>query len=212
MRALPTTVLVLLLALTPALASAVTVDQIVALSKAGVSEAIILALIDRDKTVFTIDPERLVALQRDGLTENIIVAMLKSGRDEGNASADAASAFNAAAIMSTLAPAPEVVIIGHGPDRPNTYSNDFFNGAVYQDIVPVPAFYGAYGVQNFGDRGFRRSRRSLPPPTVLPSAPPPALSLSGVCISHGTTTAPPQVGNRGFLVDCPPRAQPRRRR
>src|SRR5256885_1054813 len=63
-------------------ASAVTVDQIVALSKAGVSEAVILALIDRDNTILTIAPEQLVALKRDGLSEPVILAMLKSGRQE----------------------------------------------------------------------------------------------------------------------------------
>ena len=46
-------------ALAPVSASAVTVDQIVAMSKAGVSEAVILALLDRDGTVLTIDPELL---------------------------------------------------------------------------------------------------------------------------------------------------------
>jgi len=43
--------LVLMLVLSPAVASAATVSEIVSLSKAGVSESVILALIDRDQTV-----------------------------------------------------------------------------------------------------------------------------------------------------------------
>ena len=73
--------------LAPATASAVTIDQVVALSRAGVSEAVILALIDRDKTLFTIEPEQLVKLQREGLSDPILIAMLKSGRQEGEGSA-----------------------------------------------------------------------------------------------------------------------------
>ena len=50
--------------LSPAPASAVTINEIISLSKAGVSEPVILALIDRDKTVFTLNAEQLVTLQK----------------------------------------------------------------------------------------------------------------------------------------------------
>ena len=74
--------LVLTFALAPRPVAAVTVDQIVALSKAGVSEAVILALLDRDRTLLTIDPEQLVTLKREGLSDTLIMAMLKNGRDD----------------------------------------------------------------------------------------------------------------------------------
>src|SRR5256885_572528 len=48
-----------LLVLVPKAVSAVTVDQIIALSRAGVSEAVILALLDRDGNVLSIEPEQL---------------------------------------------------------------------------------------------------------------------------------------------------------
>lgn len=113
---------VLLLAfLTPSAAYAVTVDQIVALSKAGVSDAVILALIDRDKTVFAIEPGELVKLKQDGLSEPLIVAMLRSGRAEGDAAASAASAMNDSMYFGTLDSYPQVAIVGHGPERPNTF-------------------------------------------------------------------------------------------
>src|SRR5262249_50328891 len=104
----------------PAPASAVTVDPVISLSKAGVSEAVILALIDRDRTVLTIDPEQLLALKRDGLSDNLIMAMLKSGREEGDEAARAISSWNAATMLSALSTTPDVVVVGHGPDRPNT--------------------------------------------------------------------------------------------
>lgn len=82
-RALPA-VLLLVLPL-PATAAAapvdraITVDQIAALSQAGVSDAVIIAMIERDQPIFTIDPAEVVRLQQDGLSEQLIVAMLASG-------------------------------------------------------------------------------------------------------------------------------------
>jgi hypothetical protein len=213
MRVLTSVVLFFLLALTPAEASAVTVDQIVALSKAGISEPIILALIDRDKTVFTIEPEQLVALRRDGLSETVIIAMLKSGREEGEAAANAAAALNSAVIMSSLSPAPDIIVIGHDPERPSGYSNGYgyssypsmgyWSAPPFQDIVP--GYYGSpyYGAPSYGSR--RGRHRAQPPLNVTPIPPPPSLSSTGLCISHPPTVGPPpMVGSRGFVVPCPP--------
>jgi hypothetical protein len=122
----------------PTVASAVTVDQIVALTKAGVSEAVILALLDRDHTVLTIEPERLVVLKREGLSDAVITAMLKNGREEGEQAARAVSAEQAAALLPTLSAAPEVAIVGHGPDRPNTaHTEDLYAGL--RDGVRIPS-------------------------------------------------------------------------
>src|SRR5262249_9891730 len=87
---------VLAFALAPPPAAAVTVDQIVALSKAGVSEAVIFALLDRDRTVLSIDPEQLVALKREGLSDALIMAMLRNGREEAEEAARAVSEEKAA--------------------------------------------------------------------------------------------------------------------
>ena len=70
------------LLLAPRGAYAITVDQVVALAKSGVTDTVILALIDRDRTVLAIEPEQIVTLQRDGLSETVILAMLRSGRAE----------------------------------------------------------------------------------------------------------------------------------
>src|SRR5882762_2672316 len=51
--------------LAPRAASAITVDQIVSLAKSGVTDTVILALIDRDRTVFAIEPEQILSLQRN---------------------------------------------------------------------------------------------------------------------------------------------------
>ena len=134
-----------LLALTPAVASAVTGDEIVRLSRAGVSDEVILALIDRDKTIFTIEADDLVTLKNEGVSEAVVLAMLKSGRAEGEAAVARQAALAAAEREKAEWLTPSIVVIGHGPDRPNTgyhdgfsasrpLSTEFFPGGLY----PVP--------------------------------------------------------------------------
>jgi hypothetical protein len=108
MRAFLTTFLLVILL--PVMASAVTVDQIVQLSKAGVSDEVLLALIDRDKSVFSIDPEQLVVIERAGVSRAVILAMLKSGGQP------APSAQSAEPLRMV---GPDVTIVGHDPDVPN---------------------------------------------------------------------------------------------
>ncbi|HEX3703700.1 MAG TPA: hypothetical protein VHU82_10230 [Vicinamibacterales bacterium] len=72
-----------LLMLLPATARAVTIDQIVSMSKAGVSDAVIVAMIDHDRSVFTLDPAQLVELQQAGVSDAVTVAMIRTdARDE----------------------------------------------------------------------------------------------------------------------------------
>jgi hypothetical protein len=113
----------LLFSLAPATASAVTLDEIVALSRAGVSETVLLALIDRDKSVFAIEPEQIVALKQAGISDAVVLAMLKSGRLDPPEPADG---------VSPSVVGPNLIIVGHGPDVPNTASHP------YPVIYPLP--------------------------------------------------------------------------
>jgi hypothetical protein len=159
-------------------ASAVTLDQIIALTKAGISEPVILALIDRDGTIFTIDPEQLVALKQDGLSDAVLVAMLKSGRAEGEAAYREQAAANAAAILSTLTTAPELVIVGHGPEYPN--------GHVYEPYAE------GFGVSTYP---------MVPAPYLSPYAPPALLVQSAPCVPHrGSTTPCTAPARRGRVI------------
>jgi hypothetical protein len=141
-------ILLVVLVLSPAAASAVTVSEIVTLSRAGVSESVILALIDRDQTVLSIEPEQLVSLKREGLSDTLLTAMLRSGREQGDEAARADASRNAADIMSSVAmsatPNPPVVIVGHGPDRPNTGYADGIDRSIRTGPIVVP--YAPYGL------------------------------------------------------------------
>ena len=61
-------------------AEAVTIRDVIELSKAGLSEQVLLALIEVDRSVFAIDTATLKQLKEAGVTDPVIVAMIKSGR------------------------------------------------------------------------------------------------------------------------------------
>jgi hypothetical protein len=149
---------ILLGTLMPAAASAVTLDEIVGLARAGVTDAIILALLDRDKTVFAIEPEQIVKLQRDGLSEAVILALLKSGRDEGDQAARADAAANAAWIMASMPTEPLLVIVGHGPDRPNVAHPDGFYSS---PPAYLPSFSAPYAASFSASRRHNGPRSSF---------------------------------------------------
>jgi hypothetical protein len=134
------------LALMPATASAVSTQEIIALSNSGVSDEVILTLIERDNTIFTLEPEQLLALKRQGVSQAVVLAMLRSGRQPATPTQTAAAA---AALPNGVVPfAPETVIVGHGPDRPNTYHqfdypfDDLVAAATvpYLVYLPTPSF------------------------------------------------------------------------
>jgi hypothetical protein len=61
-------------------AEAVTVRDVIELSKAGLSDQVLLALIEVDHSVFQIDTATLKQLKQAGVSEAVIVAMIRSGR------------------------------------------------------------------------------------------------------------------------------------
>ena len=69
-----------LLTASGARAEAVTLREIVELTKAGLSEEVLLALIEVDRRVFSIDSETVKSLQDAGVSPRVIVAIVKSGR------------------------------------------------------------------------------------------------------------------------------------
>jgi outer membrane biosynthesis protein TonB len=62
-------------------AEAVTVRDVIELTKAGLSESVLLALIDVDRSVFAIDTPTLKELKGAGVSDAVIVAMIRSGRE-----------------------------------------------------------------------------------------------------------------------------------
>jgi hypothetical protein len=99
------------LAFGPARADAITLQEIIELSRAGLGEEVLLALIEVDQRVFQVDPETLRTLKKAGVSEKVIVAIIKSGRPPQ-------PALQAAAPLEVVepeTPAPQVVVIEREP-------------------------------------------------------------------------------------------------
>jgi len=194
MRRVVPLILMLAIWLTPRSASAVTVDEIVALAQAGVSDAVILALLDRDRTVLTIAPADLVVLKQDGLSDALIVAMLKSGREEGEAAARAESDSNAARILASLSPVPELTIVGHGPDRPNSGHFD----SVYPDssvVATVPVPFGVPYASSWWRADGQPAPRSFASGARRFAAP--------LCVAHLTPSHAAAGPSLSYVTECP---------
>ena len=126
MRRIAPLLIIPLLLLLPARADALTVRDIVELTRAGLGEEVLLALIEIDRSVFPIDAASIKQLKRDGVSERVIVAMVRSGREvppPEQVAADAAA--------PTPAPEPQVVVIEHH-DAPQIREVPV--------VVPVPVY------------------------------------------------------------------------
>ena len=80
MRRLVFALLLTLPLLVPASAEAVSIRDIIELTKAGLGDNVLLALIEVDGGVFNIDTETLTKLKAAGVSDPVIVALVRSGR------------------------------------------------------------------------------------------------------------------------------------
>lgn len=81
----------------PSIANAITKEQVITLSGLGISEQEIIAAIDKDRTVFTLQVTDILALKQANVPEGVIKHMLQSARLYGTGSATAAPAGSAGA-------------------------------------------------------------------------------------------------------------------
>lgn len=95
------------LSLSAVRAEALTLREVLDLHKAGLSDDVLVALIEVEKSVFAIDHETIKMMKGEGLSERVMIAMIKSGRMPAPPSQPAAVA------PPPAAPAPQVVVIEH---------------------------------------------------------------------------------------------------
>jgi hypothetical protein len=107
MRRIALLVVVALLILLPVRADALTVRDILELTRAGLGDEILLALIDVDRSVFPIDAATLKRLKDAGVSERVIVAMIRSARTPDPLPEQAA------VVAPAPAPEPQVIVIEH---------------------------------------------------------------------------------------------------
>jgi hypothetical protein len=118
-------------------AEALTIRDVIELTKAGLSDEVLLALIDVDGGVYASDAETLKALKEAGVSERVMVALVRSGR-ERRVPEPPPAAFE----EPEPPPQPQVIVIEHHEPR------------VQQVVVPVPVYVPVYTTV---PRGHRRS-------------------------------------------------------
>jgi hypothetical protein len=99
--------------LAPFRADALTVRDVIELSKAGLGEETLLALIEVDPSVFPIDTATLKSLKAAGVSERVIVAMVRSARLASSPAPDLP-----AAALPAQPQEPQVVVIDHRDAAP----------------------------------------------------------------------------------------------
>jgi hypothetical protein len=101
----------------PGSASAVSTRDLVELAKAGLSDDVLVALIEADGTEFHLDAPKILELRAAGLSERVIMAMIKNTRPAplpDDSTAQAAPPAPAGAPQND----PYFVIIGDKPPEP----------------------------------------------------------------------------------------------
>jgi len=136
-------------------ADAVTIRDLIELSKAGLGDQVLLALIEVDRGVFSIDAETLKQLKNGGVSEAVIIALIKSGRTK-NPEPEPAPAPEPRL--------PETIVIEHRDTPAAAPPPQPYPIPVAVPVyVPVPSYGYGYGYGNT----FDRRRDSVT--TVLPT-------------------------------------------
>ena len=115
-----------ILALGASSAQAVTIQDIIDLKRAGLGDEVLLALIEVDGGVFSIDTATLTKLKGAGVSEKVIEAIVRSGRTRSIEEPPVVQ------VTPPEPPPPQVVVIEH--ERP----------VVQQVAVPVYVPYVPY--------------------------------------------------------------------
>jgi hypothetical protein len=103
------------------------VRDIISLSKAGLSDDVLLALIEVNGSVYPTDAETLKGLKTAGVSPAVIVAMVRSGRQARTP--EPAPAQEAEPLAQ---PQPQIVVLEREAPEPET--------RVIREVVPVPVY------------------------------------------------------------------------
>jgi hypothetical protein len=170
-------------------ADAVTVRDVIELTKAGLSDPVLLALIEVDQSVFKIDAETLKQLKAGGVSDAVIVAMIRSGRTPPPV--EPAPAVEAVPTEpAPAAPEPQVIVIDHYDQQPMAYPVP----VAVPVYVPTPAGAvarrGTIRAPIETDQGVVTARVPVPPNCVKAE---PVYWGFGGKLRPGSWTPPPTV-------------------
>ncbi len=92
----------------PATASAVTIRDLIELTKAGVPDDVLVALIEADRTVFTLEKEQILELKAAGVSNAVLLKMLRTRREFDTPATPPV-------VTDTQSAQPGIVVIGVDP-------------------------------------------------------------------------------------------------
>jgi hypothetical protein len=167
---LPMALAFALVIVTPARADAITLQEIIDMTRAGISDDVLLALIEVDRAVFPIDTATLTKLKQAGVSEPVMIAIVKSGR--------------------TPAPAPEQPPVDVAPQTPPEPQVVYVEREptvvreIHEVVVPVPVYVAV---------GTSRSRRHADVVNVVSTADTSPLTPFN---PFGTITPQPEPQNK----------------
>jgi len=153
-----------ILALGAGRAEAVTIRDIIELSKSGLGDSVLLALIEVDRSVFAIDAATIKKLKDAGVSDVVIVAMIRSGREQPP---EPPPAPIEPPHDPQPAPEPKVIVIDHHDQAPAPYpipvavpvyvpvATGFVDGGLLRNSNVVKATINT-------DQGLVRARVPLP--------------------------------------------------
>jgi hypothetical protein len=143
-------------------AEAVTIRDLIELSKAGLSDDVLLALIEVDRRVFSIDTATLKQLKEAGVSDQVIVALIKSGRQRPEPVA--APAPDPAPLPRERE--PEVIVIDHR-DPPTPAPQPVAYPVAVPVYIPVASpsrrFHDTVTTILPTDQGLVKARLPVPP-------------------------------------------------
>jgi hypothetical protein len=146
MRRVAVALVLLAISAGPVAAQTLTTKEIVELSKSGMAEGVLLALIEVHRSVFPIDRETLRMLKAEGVSDNVVVAMIRSGRDPIPVPPPPPPAPTPSVIVDRGDGTPELIIKDRDPDQTRVVVvEDREQEPVRERIreVPVPVYLTA---------------------------------------------------------------------
>ena len=143
-------------------AEAVTIRDLIELTKAGLSDDVLLALIEVDRRVFSIDTATLKQLKEAGVSDQVIVALIKSGRQRPEPLA--APAPEPAPVPRERE--PEVIVIDHRDPpspAPQPVAYPVAVPVYYPVASPSRRFHDTVTTILPTDQGLVKARLPVPP-------------------------------------------------
>jgi hypothetical protein len=169
-------------------AEAVTVRDVIELTKAGLSDPVLLALIEVDQSVFKIDAATLKQLKEGGVSDAVIVTMIRSGRTPPPV--EPVQAVEPVTMEPGPAPEPQVIVIDHHDQQPTAYPVPVAVPVYVPTLAGAAARRGTIRTPIETDQGVVTARVPVPPNCVKVE---PVYWGFGGKLRPGSWTPPPTV-------------------